>query len=194
MVDVAQARNATSITPAPIVHPSSSSTLSTSITPPESTATTSSSDMPHPVVPTELALSHEQQQVLNLVKDGKNVFFTGSAGTGKSHLLRAIIDYLRSTHSSGFACAVTATTGIASVNIGGVTLHSWAGIGLGKEDEKKLAGKIAANKAMDKVRQRWRRVLTLIIDESTITTDSMQSRVDTIIYQSLCLMECCLIN
>lgn len=113
----------------------------------------------------QMLLSQEQQQVLNLVKSGENVFFTGSAGTGKSYLLRAIIDHLRSTCSSS-EYGVTATTGIASVNIGGVTLHSWGGIGLAKEDEKKLAGKIAHGKTMDKVRMRWRRVKTLIIDES----------------------------
>ena len=114
----------------------------------------------------QTALSAEQQQVFNLVQSGKNVFFTGSAGTGKSHLLRTAIAYLRSAHPSELGLAITASTGIASVNVGGVTLHSWAGVGIAKEDAKKLAGKISHNQQMDKVKQRWRRVRTLIIDES----------------------------
>ncbi|KAH3759944.1 hypothetical protein Pelo_8256 [Pelomyxa schiedti] len=48
----------------------------------------------------------------------------GCAGTGKSLLLRRIVDLLKSTDCR---VAVTALTGIAAVNIGGVTLHHWAG-------------------------------------------------------------------
>ncbi|KAL7285782.1 hypothetical protein ACG7TL_000891 [Trametes sanguinea] len=95
-----------------------------------------------------IQLSPEQQAALNMVKQGKNVFFTGSAdwdciydiGTGKSVLLREIIK-LRGGRPS-LKLGVTASTGIASLNIGGCTLHSWAGIGLGKEDKDALVGKI----------------------------------------------------
>lgn len=67
-------------------------------------------------------LSAEQQHVLDMVlRDRKSLFFTGSAGTGKSVLLRAIIDELESIHGPGLA--VTASTGIAAININGCTLH-----------------------------------------------------------------------
>lgn len=67
-------------------------------------------------------LSEEQQRVLNMVVTGKkSLFFTGSAGTGKSVLLRAIIDTLGQRYGSGLA--VTASTGIAACNINGSTLH-----------------------------------------------------------------------
>lgn len=69
--------------------------------------------------------------------------------------------------------AVTASTGIASVNIGGVTIHSWSGIGLGKDDVNKIFWK---HKGFDKkqhgsgggsqVLTRWRRAKTLVVDES----------------------------
>lgn len=141
----------------------------------------------------EIKLSPEQQQVLNKVKAGGNVFFTGSAGTGKSVLLREIIKWCRETKRE---LAVTASTGIASVNIGGSTLHSWAGIGLGKEDKEKLAMKILGQDKYQRMKkkqqrrdqglpsddedyesdqdsqprviQRWRKCQTLIIDESTL--------------------------
>ncbi|KAI6041827.1 hypothetical protein EDC04DRAFT_2565093 [Pisolithus marmoratus] len=66
-------------------------------------------------------LSHEQNKVLQMVvEDRKNVFFTGSAGTGKSLLLRAIITRLRKKHSGrSDYVAVTASTGMAASNIGG---------------------------------------------------------------------------
>ncbi len=55
------------------------------------------------------------------------MFFTGGAGTGKSTLLKHIIQILPKETTY-----VTAATGIAAVNIGAVTLHHFAGLGLGE--------------------------------------------------------------
>lgn len=44
-------------------------------------------------------------------------------------------------------------------------MHSWAGIGLGLEDAKKLGGKFLGQPKFERVRQRWQSVQTLIIDE-----------------------------
>jgi hypothetical protein len=92
-----------------------------------------------PVPPVDVAeppLSPEQQRILDLVMQGRSLFFTGSAGVGKSVLTRAIIRGLRAKYRSGRedrnTVGVTATTGIAAINIGGCTLHSWAGCGLAK--------------------------------------------------------------
>ncbi|TFY61108.1 hypothetical protein EVG20_g7185 [Dentipellis fragilis] len=116
--------------------------------------------------PEEIVLSSEQKAILELVKSGRNVFFTGSAGTGKSVLLRAIIQALKK-HRHPETFAITASTGIASINIGGTTLHSWAGIGLGQEDATKLAKKIVGQRVKpgDNSWTRWRRTKTLIVDE-----------------------------
>jgi ATP-dependent DNA helicase PIF1 len=84
-------------------------------------------------------------------------------GTGKSVLLREIIKTLGGPTSS--TLGITASTGIASVNIGGTTIHSWAGIGLGQETAKNLAGKILGQQKLFKVLERWREVKSLIIDE-----------------------------
>ena len=62
--------------------------------------------------------------------------------------------------------------GIAACNIGGVTLHSFAGIGLGLESAEHLADKIKKNK---KASARWLRTRVLIIDEGTfLATVSVQ--------------------
>ena len=53
-------------------------------------------------------------------------------------------------------------SGIASCNIGGVTVHSFAGIGLGVESAEQLAVKVKRNK---KASSRWLRTRVLIIDE-----------------------------
>ena len=76
-----------------------------------------------------------QQTALDILKTGANVFLTGSAGAGKTFLLNQYIAYLR---ARGVSVAVTASTGIAATHLGGMTVHSWSGLGvresLGAED------------------------------------------------------------
>lgn len=111
-----------------------------------------------------VTLSEEQQHVKSLVVDkSQSVFFTGPAGTGKSVLMRAIIAELKKKYvRDPERIAVTASTGLAACNIGGMTLHSFAGIGLGKEDAQTLVKKIRRN---PKAKNRWLKTKTLIIDE-----------------------------
>ncbi|KAG8716185.1 hypothetical protein FRC09_015992, partial [Ceratobasidium sp. 395] len=123
-------------------------------------------------------LSDEQKQILLKVREGESIFFTGSAGklmdpymprifnntglhlgTGKSVLLRAIIDDLGGPSER---VAVTGSTGIAAINIGGKTLHSWAGLGLGNKPVKSL---IYRARMTPSLRKRWMDVKVLIIDE-----------------------------
>jgi hypothetical protein len=60
-----------------------------------------------------------------LVQQGRNVLLTGQAGTGKSTLLRNELEH------AGEDVAITASTGIAAINVGGSTLHRWSGMMLG---------------------------------------------------------------
>jgi ATP-dependent DNA helicase PIF1 len=83
------------------------------------------------------------------------VFFTGSAGTGKSFLLRKIISTFPPE-----GLVVTASTGVAACLVGGVTLHSFTGIGSGHSLKKSL--ELAKRPA---VAQAWRKCKRLIIDE-----------------------------
>ena len=91
--------------------------------------------------------SEDQRVVLKkVVEEGKNVFFTGCAGVGKSILIDKMVQELKEKLGNNGQVAVTASTGRAAFNIGGCTLHSFAGIGLGKEDASTLASKISFNK------------------------------------------------
>lgn len=111
-----------------------------------------------------ISLSNEQEHVKKLVcENGHSVFFTGPAGTGKSVLMRAIIQDLKKKYAKDpERLAVTASTGLAACNIGGMTLHSFAGIGLGKDDAQTLVKKIRRN---GKAKNRWMRTRVLIVDE-----------------------------
>lgn len=68
-----------------------------------------------------------QEQALNVLKSGANVFLTGEPGSGKTYTVNQYISYLR-RHK--IDAAVTASTGIASTHIGGMTIHSWSGVGI----------------------------------------------------------------
>lgn len=132
--------------------------------------------------PARVFLSEEQQHVLELVTEQKNsVFFTGSAGTGKSVLLREIIASLRKEFQrEPDRIAVTASTGLAACNVGGVTLHSFAGIGLGKEDVPELVRKIKRNQ---KAKHRWLRTKVLVVDEISMVDAELFDKLEAIARQ-----------
>jgi ATP-dependent DNA helicase PIF1 len=68
-----------------------------------------------------------QDQAFHILTMGKNVLLTGAAGSGKTFLVNRFITYCQE-HS--IAVAVTASTGIAATHIGGMTIHSWSGMGI----------------------------------------------------------------
>ena len=125
----------------------------------------------------QVFLSVEQRRILDLVAEGKkSVFFTGSAGTGKSVLLREIIKILRQKYKKELdRVAVTASTGLAACNIGGVTLHSFGGIGLGKEAVPELVKKIKRNQ---KAKNRWMRTKVLIVDEVSMVDGDLFDKLE----------------
>ncbi|CAG8650730.1 3487_t:CDS:2, partial [Ambispora leptoticha] len=110
----------------------------------------------------DIELTEEQTHVLDLVlKSRENVFYTGSAGTGKSILLKKIINEVKKLYGPENV-AVTAPTGIAAINVGGMTIHSFSGIGTGDDKAENLLKKI---KRRSLIRDRWKSIKVLVIDE-----------------------------
>ena len=99
-------------------------------------------------------------------------------GTGKSVLLVEIIKALRDKYKKEpDRVAVTASTGLAACNIGGVTLHSFGGIGLGKEPVPELIRKIQYNR---RAKQRWLRTKALIVDEISMVDGDLFDKLEAI--------------
>jgi ATP-dependent exoDNAse (exonuclease V) alpha subunit len=100
-----------------------------------------------------------QEFALAILKAGKNVFLTGSAGAGKTFVLNQYIQYLKERK---VPVAITASTGIAATHMNGMTIHSWSGIGVKDSitlaDLKSLGLKKYMSDKMDIVK-------VLIIDE-----------------------------
>ncbi|CAG4956674.1 unnamed protein product [Parnassius apollo] len=106
---------------------------------------------------THSSLNCEQQRVLEACLGGKNIFFTGSAGTGKSYLLKRIVTALPPD-----VTVPTASTGVAACHIGGTTLHAFAGIGDGSGSVENLCERAMK---MPLITQKWKKCKHLIIDE-----------------------------
>lgn len=100
-----------------------------------------------------------QDDALDILKTGCNVFLTGQAGSGKTFLLNRYIEYLRE-HNVGVA--VTASTGIAATHMNGMTIHSWSGIGIKDELNEMEMREIFRKRH---VNERFRNTSVLIIDE-----------------------------
>jgi ATP-dependent DNA helicase PIF1 len=107
------------------------------------------------------------------ILEGKNVFLTGPAGTGKS----LVIDTFKQLYGKNKKIAITSTTGVSAIVIGGVTLHSYLGIGLGVGSVEDLVAKIKKN---SKARQRWLDLDILVIDEVSMLPAELLEKLEQI--------------
>lgn len=100
-----------------------------------------------------------QKQALETMLLGHNIFLTGPPGSGKTYLLK---EFLKLAQQKQLKVAVTATTGIAATHLDGVTIHSWAGLGLA--DRLNDKSKIKLLKNFNLV-ERYNSTDILVIDE-----------------------------
>lgn len=121
---------------------------------------------------TVLAMTREE--ALEILFSGQNVFLTGAAGTGKTHVLNEYIGYLKENY---IHTAVTASTGIAATHMGGRTIHSWSGIAKRKRLSEKELQKLFFN---DYTRERITGARVLIIDEISMLEARVFSLIDTV--------------
>lgn len=117
-------------------------------------------------------LNKEQRDAFDAIQAGKSIFITGPGGTGKSYLIQALYTLL--PERTGKHVAVTAMTGCAALLLGryAKTLHSWAGVGLGRGTAAQLATHIRRSGWTLK---RWLATDILIVDEvSMLTSDLLE--------------------
>lgn len=103
----------------------------------------------------DFAENPESAEALRLMEEtNKNIFLTGEAGTGKSTLLQ----YFKLTTKKNVV--VLAPTGVAAVNVGGQTIHSFCGFG-----PDITLGKVKKAAPFGGKKQLLEKLQTIIIDE-----------------------------
>lgn len=118
-------------------------------------------------------LNEEQTDGFILANRGKNLFITGSGGTGKSFLIKEII---KNFNKNKKKIGITGSTGAAASLIGGTTIHSFLKIGLAKDTAVELYEKLKfKNLAYIK---KLKALEILIIDEI--------SMIDNILFSKIC--------
>jgi ATP-dependent DNA helicase PIF1 len=120
--------------------------------------------------------TEEQQNTINAIDNGDNVFLTAPGGAGKSFLLRYLIH--RARNELGLKVAVTASTGIAAVPLGGTTIHSALGVGMAKQTADELVSLKAKDK---KFVEEWLGYDLLIIDEISMVEPEFLDKIDKIL-------------
>lgn len=108
----------------------------------------------------------EQQKALELFDTGASMFITGDAGTGKSTLLRKMYNLRPET------IVVAAPTGVAAINVGGVTLHSLFSIPFNYTPVEDL------EEFKSKNRQILRAASSVFIDEISMVRSDLMSIID----------------
>jgi len=118
-------------------------------------------------------LSPSQQYAYELFTQGKNIFISGQAGTGKSFIIDMMNKYAQSQNKR---IQITALTGCAALllNMKATTIHSWGGIGIGGEVTT-LISNIRKYKKVDN----WL-IDILIVDEVSMMSKSLFELLDTI--------------
>ena len=113
-----------------------------------------------------------QKEAIDILKMGHNVYLTGKAGSGKTYLLNQYINYLKDRRVS---VAVTASTGIAATHIGGVTIHSWSGIGI---KDKLTDRDIDSMEQKPYLWKRFENTKVLVIDEVSMLNAERLDMID----------------
>lgn len=115
-----------------------------------------------------------QAEALTILKTGANVFLTGEPGSGKTHTVNEYVAYLR---AHNLEPAITASTGIAATHLKGMTIHSWAGIGIKERLSAYDLDKIASN---EKLAKRIMGARVLIIDEVSMLSPGVFEMVEAV--------------
>ena len=130
--------------------------------------------------PIEPDLTAEQQALVDVILSGKNVFYTGSAGTGKSTVLKA---FKQKLEKAGKTVDIIAPTGVAALQVHGVTSYVYAGWNVSSQQQS--LEDLQNNATFQKyVHKRLCRTDVLVIDEISMVENHHFARLDAIMRAS----------
>ncbi|KAK8009158.1 aaa ATPase [Apiospora marii] len=135
---------------------------------------------PEPSVDTEPVLCPEQAALVELICAGRNVFYTGSAGCGKSTVLKAFTKRLK---EMGKKVHILAPTGRAALHVNGAT--TWTYAGWTPDSHKKPLEELQRNAHGKFVWNRFNKTDVLVIDEISMVENLHFERLNKVMQDAL---------
>jgi GTPase SAR1 family protein len=117
----------------------------------------------------------KQDTAFGILKTGRNIFLTGSAGAGKTYILNKYTKYLKERKIN---LTTVAPTGIAASHIGGMTIHSFFGIGIRENADDYFVDSLLQKEFLQK---RMRNLKVLIVDEVSMVSPELFASMDKIL-------------
>lgn len=126
-------------------------------------------------------LTQSQEMALKHISDGENILLTGSGGSGKSYLISVIKELY------GKETLFIASTGIAAINIGGMTAHSLLSLPIGFQVDSGWLSK--TNKKTKAAFKNYKNIKRIVVDEISMiradTLDYMDQRLQRLMKSKL---------
>lgn len=120
-----------------------------------------------------MSLNSEQKKVVDSILSGDNVFITGSAGVGKSFLVKHITELLTKENKT---YRILAPTGVAATNIGGMTIHRFLGL-----IPSIITIEDYVIKRMKNCKEAFNEIDVIFVDEISMVTPSLFKLMDEVI-------------
>lgn len=119
-------------------------------------------------------LSDSQRKAFEMFKNGKNLLILGAGGVGKSMIIETFKNYNNGKNKIMYT---TATTGISAYSIGGMTIHSFMGIGTGDLEFEVLLRKVYRKQMY---RERIIQTDILVVDEISMLSADLFEKLNKI--------------
>ena len=123
-----------------------------------------------------MELSPEQKEAIRVFNEGRNMFLTGPGGTGKTALIKKMVELCKENERKVQVCALTGCAAVL-LNCQAKTVHSWAGIGLANGPPDLIVKRVATNKYKA---ANWKKIDVLIIDEVSMMSQKIFEILDSI--------------
>jgi len=124
----------------------------------------------------KMELSSEQTQAIQVFTEGRNMFLTGPGGTGKTALIKKMVELGKANGKKVQVCALTGCAAVL-LNCQAKTVHSWAGIGLANGDADMIVKRVATNKYKAAA---WKKIDVLIVDEVSMMSQKIFEILDSL--------------